>query len=71
LYLVELQGPTQTEEMLIARALPIIRVYIINQAGKWGGIQGIALIFLEQHVEELASVFPRHPSVYYYSQAKG
>ena len=55
---IELQGLTQTEEMLIARALPIMRVYI-----KPGGQMGYSghCINLPQHVEELASILPRYP----------
>ncbi len=56
---LELQDLTQIEEMLIARALPIMRVYI-----KPGGQRGYSghCINLPQHVEELASVLPRYPS---------
>ena len=55
---VELQGLSQTEEMLIARALPIMRVYV-----KPGGQMGYSgrCINLSQHVEELASILPRYP----------
>ena len=55
---IELQGLNQTEEMLIARALPIMRVYI-----KPGGQMGYSghCINLPQHVEELASILPRYP----------
>lgn len=55
---IELQGLTQTEEMLIARALPIMRVYI-----KPGGQRGYSehCINLLQKVEELVSVLPRYP----------
>ena len=54
----ELQGLTQTEEMLIARALPITRVYI-----KPSGQRGYSghCINLPQNVKELASVLPRYP----------
>lgn len=54
----QLQGLTQVEEMLIARALPIMRVYV-----KPGGQKGYSghCINLPQHVEELASSLPRYP----------
>lgn len=50
--------PTQTEEMLIARALPIMRIYI-----KPGGQRGYSgyCINLPQNLNELASVLPRCP----------
>lgn len=54
----ELQGLTKTEEMLIARALPILRVYV--QPGGKMGYSGHC-INLPQHVEELASILPRYP----------
>jgi len=49
---------TQTEEMLIARALPIMRVYI-----KPGGQRGYSghCINLPQDIKELASALPRYP----------
>ena len=54
----ELQGLTQVEEMLIARALPIMRIYI-----KPGGQRGYAghCINLPQNVKELACSLPRYP----------
>lgn len=54
----QLQGLTQVEEMLIARALPIMRVYV-----KPGGQRGYSghCINLTQHVEELACSLPRYP----------
>ena len=54
----QLQGLTQTEEMLIAGALPIMRVYI-----KPGGQRGYSghCINLSQDVKELASSLPRYP----------
>ena len=54
----ELQGLTQVEEILIARALPIMTVYI-----KPGGQRGYSghCINLPQHVEELALSLPRYP----------
>jgi len=54
----QLQGLTQVEEMLIARALPIMRVYV-----KPGGQRGYSghCINLPQHVEELACSLPRYP----------
>jgi len=54
----QLQGLTQVEEMLIVRALPIMRVYI-----KPGGQKGYSghCINLPQHVEELACSLPRYP----------
>ena len=55
---IELQNLTQTEEMLIARALPIMRVYI-----KPGGQRGYSghCINLPQNVKELATSLPRYP----------
>ena len=54
----QLQGLTQIEEMLIARALPIMRVYI-----KPGGQRGYSghCINLPLNVRELASLLPRYP----------
>ena len=54
----QLQGLTQIEEMLIARALPIMRVYI-----KPGGQKGYSghCINLPQNVTELAHSLPRYP----------
>ena len=54
----QLQDLTQIEEMLIARALPIMRVYI-----KPGGQRGYSghCINLPQNVKELASSLPRYP----------
>ena len=54
----ELQGLSQTEEMLIARALPVMRIYI-----KPGGQRGYSghCINLPQKVDELASALPRYP----------
>ncbi|CAB4028820.1 Hypothetical predicted protein [Paramuricea clavata] len=54
----ELQNLTQIEEMLIARALPIMRVYIKpgGQRGYWGHC-----INLPQNVKELAMSLPRYP----------
>ena len=54
----ELQDLTQTEEMLIARALPIMRVYI-----KPGGQRGYSghCINLPQNVKELAMSLPSYP----------
>ena len=55
---IELQGLTQTEKMLIARALPIMRIYL-----KTGGQRGYSghCINLPQNLNELASVLPRCP----------
>ena len=55
----ELQSLTQIEEMLIARALPIMRVYV-----KPGGQRGYSghCINLPQRVSELAQSLPRCPS---------
>ena len=55
---LELKDLTQIEEMLIARALPIMRVYI-----KPGGQQGYSghCINLPQNVTELATSLPRYP----------
>lgn len=54
----ELQTLTQVEEMLISRALPIMRVYI-----KPGGQRGNSrhCINLPQNIKELASSLPRSP----------
>ncbi len=54
----ELQNLTQIEEMLIARALPIMRIYI-----KPGGQRGYSghCINLPQNVTELATSLPRYP----------
>ena len=54
----ELKNLTQVEEMLIARALPIMRVYI-----KPGGQRGYSghCINLPQNVTELAKYLPRYP----------
>lgn len=54
----QLQGLTQVKEMLIAHALPIMRVYT-----KPGGQKGYSghCINLPQHVEELACSLPRYP----------
>lgn len=53
----QLQGLTQIEEMLIARAPPIMRVYI-----KPGGQRGYSghCINIPQNVTELASSLPRY-----------
>ena len=53
----ELQGLTQIEDMLIARALPIMRVFI-----KPGGQRGYSghCINLPQDVKELAESLPRY-----------
>ena len=54
----QLQGLAQVEEVLIACALPIMRVYI-----KPGGQRGYSghCINLPQHVQELATSLPRYP----------
>ena len=54
----ELKNLTQVEEMLIAHALPIMRVYI-----KPGGQHGYSghCINLPQNVTELAKYLPRYP----------
>ena len=54
----QLRGLTQTEQMLIARALPIMRVYI-----KPGGQRGYSghRINLPQDVKQLALSLPRYP----------
>ena len=54
----ELKGSTQIEEMLIARALPIMRIYI-----KLGGQRGFSghCINQPQNVQELATSLPRYP----------
>ena len=55
---IELQGLTQIEEMLIARVLPIMRVYV-----KPGGQRGYSghCINLPQNVLEIAHSLPRCP----------
>ncbi|CAB4003586.1 Hypothetical predicted protein [Paramuricea clavata] len=55
---VQLHGLTQVEEMLIARALPIMRVYI-----KPGGQRGYSghCVNLPQNITELATSLPRYP----------
>ena len=54
----ELQNLTQVEEMLNARALPLMRVYI-----KPGGQRGYSghCVNLPQNVKELATSLPRYP----------
>ena len=54
----ELQGLTQTEEMLIARALPMMCVYV-----RPGGQRGYSghCINLPRRVEHFASKLPRYP----------
>ena len=54
----ELQNLTQVEEMLIARAVPIMRVYI-----KPGGQRGYSgnCINLPQNIRGLATSLPRYP----------
>lgn len=54
----ELEGLTQTEQMLIAHALPIMRVYV-----KPGGQKGYSghCINLPQNVREVAKHLPRCP----------
>ena len=54
----ELKKLTQVEEMLIARALPIMRVYI-----KPGGQHGYSghCINLPQKVSDIATSLPRYP----------
>ena len=55
----ELQSLIQIEEMLIARALPIMRIYV-----KPGGQRGYSghCMNLPQRVSELAQLLPRCPS---------
>ena len=53
-----LQNLTQIEEMLIARALPIMRVYV-KPGGQWG-FSGHC-INLPQNLTELATSLPRYP----------
>ena len=54
----ELQNPTQDEEMLIARALPIMKVYIRPDGQR--GYSGHCINLL-QNVTELATSLPRYP----------
>ena len=56
--LFELQGLTQVEEMLIACALPIMRVYL--KPGEQRGYSGHC-INLTQNINELVSSLPRSP----------
>ena len=56
--LPQLQGLSQVEEMLLARALSIMRVYI--KPGGQGGFSGHC-INLPQNVKELPSSLPRYP----------
>ena len=55
---LKLQGLTRTEEMLIVRALPTMRLYI-----KPGGQRGYSghCVNLPQNVQELATSLPRYP----------
>ena len=55
----QLQGLTQMKEMLIARDLPIMRVYV-KPAGGQRAYSGHC-INLPQNVTELASSLPRYP----------
>jgi len=57
---IELQGLTQVEEMLIARAFPVIQVYT-KPGGGQKAYKG-HVITLPQDVQQLANVFPRYPS---------
>lgn len=54
----ELMGLTQVEEMLIARALPIMHIYV-----KRGGQRGYSghCVNLPQNITELAHFLPRFP----------
>lgn len=54
----ELEGLTKVEEMLIARTLPIMHVYL-----KPGGQRGYSCLCLNlpQHVAELGLSLPRYP----------
>ena len=54
----ELCGLTQVEEMLIARALPIMHIYI--KPGRQRGYSGHT-VNLPQNVSELAHSLPRYP----------
>ena len=54
----ELQGLTQIEEMLIARALPLMRVYI--KPGGQRGYSGHCINF-PQNIKELANSLPHYP----------
>lgn len=58
----ELSGLTQVEEMLIARALPIMHIYL-----KQGGQRGYSghCVNLPQNVGELAKSLPRYPKDLY------
>lgn len=55
---IQLEGLTQTEEMLIAHVMPIMRVYI-----KPGGQRGYSghCINLPQNVNDIATSLPRYP----------
>lgn len=54
----ELMGLTQVEEMLIARALPIMHIYV-----KPGGQRGYSghCVNIPQNITELANFLPRFP----------
>ena len=52
-----LQNLTQVEEMLIARAFPVLQVYTKPR----GGQRYIKVITLPQDVQEIADILPRHP----------
>ena len=56
----ELQGLTQVEEMLIARAFPIIQVYTKPNGGQ-KAYKGHVLT-LPHDVQNIADVLPRYPS---------
>ncbi|XP_066921730.1 uncharacterized protein [Clytia hemisphaerica] len=57
---LELQGLTQVEEMLIARAFPIIQVYTKPNGGQ-KAYKGHVLT-LPHDVQHIANVLPRYPS---------
>ena len=57
---LELQGLTQVEEMLIARAFPVIQVYTKPNGGQ-KAYKGHVLT-LPHDVQSIANVLPRYPS---------
>ena len=58
----ELQGLTQVEEMLIARAFPVIQVYTKPNGGQ-KAYKGHVLT-LPHDVEHIANVLPRFQVIY-------
>ena len=57
---LELQGLTQVEEMLIARAFPVIQVYTKPNGGQ--KVYKGHVLTLPHDVQSIANVLPRYPS---------